>query len=176
VCVFGGTLVSVASFGMLQQRRWNDRTGRGPGREGSEDATRRNGDGAAAGRSISSTQQDSIWRHVHECVLLLPESDATRGTGQQFGGRTEDMRQRRRMQAAGCCMLSLATGWSGTEQRTCCGQRSRRARKISIQHSRNRFYLTSFSVVWKLISCMLRNSNTMRPKSIDIRCMASVKP
>jgi hypothetical protein len=111
--------------------------------EGSEEPTRRNGDGAAAGRSISSTQQDSIWRHVHACVLLLPESDATRGTGQQFGGRTEDMRQRRRMQAAGCCMLSPPDGAerNGTEQRTCCGQRSRQARKISIQQSRNRFYL-----------------------------------
>jgi hypothetical protein len=75
VCVFGGTLVSVASFGMLQQCRWNDRGwGRRPGREGSEEPTRRNGDGAAAGRSIS-TQQDSIWRHVHACVLLLRNSN-----------------------------------------------------------------------------------------------------
>lgn len=47
--VFGGTLVSVASFGMLQQRRWNDRPSQ-PG-EREEDATRRNGDAAAAGRS-----------------------------------------------------------------------------------------------------------------------------
>jgi len=52
--VFGGTLVSVASFGMLQQRRWNDRARPGR-REGSEEEepTRRNGDAAAArGRNI----------------------------------------------------------------------------------------------------------------------------